>query len=112
VQRVAADDVSTWKDFTIAVDADDFGVDRDSLRAALEAEGVDTRAYFDPPVHRQSSYRGVSEARLPVTDAVSSQVVSLPAYPALTDATVDGILRVIATVHERAIDVRSKRASR
>jgi dTDP-4-amino-4,6-dideoxygalactose transaminase len=82
------------------------------LRAALEAEGVDTRAYFDPPVHRQSAYRGLADARLPVTDAVSSQVVSLPAYPALADATVDGIVGLIATVHERAIEVRSKRALR
>jgi dTDP-4-amino-4,6-dideoxygalactose transaminase len=102
VQAVAATDRSTWKDFTIAVDAAAFGVDRDGLRAALAAEGVDTRTYFDPPVHRQSAYRDVGSDVLPVTDGASSRVVSLPVYPALDDEVVDGIVRLIGTVHDNS----------
>ena len=37
----------------------------------LRAEGVDTRNYFDPPVHRQRSHAQRSPADLPVTDAVA-----------------------------------------
>jgi dTDP-4-amino-4,6-dideoxygalactose transaminase len=111
IQAIAAGDTSTWKDFTIAVDEGDYGVDRDVLREVLTTEGVDTRTYFDPPVHRQRAYRGVLERSLPVTDAVCRQVVSLPVYPSLSDETVDGIVEVIATVHDRALEVtQSKRA--
>jgi dTDP-4-amino-4,6-dideoxygalactose transaminase len=102
VQAVAAADRSTWKDFTIAIDAATYGVDRDALRRVLAAEGVDTRSYFDPPVHRQSAYRTVATATLPVTDAVSQSVVSLPVYPALRDETVDGIVAIITTAHDKS----------
>src|SRR5207244_1156009 len=52
-QLLAPGDRSTWKDFTIAIDAAEYGVSRDLLATALRAEGVDTRCYFDPPIHRQ-----------------------------------------------------------
>ncbi len=110
VQAVAATDQSTWKDFTIAVDATTYGVDRDTLQRALGADGVDTRTYFDPPVHRQTAYRSIEAAggtdggarALPVTDAAAARVLSLPVYPALDDRTVDGIVRLIATVHDKS----------
>ena len=57
VQHLAPDDESTHKDFTIVVDEAAFGVDRDTLVAALRAEGIDTRCYFSPPVHRHTAYR-------------------------------------------------------
>jgi dTDP-4-amino-4,6-dideoxygalactose transaminase len=104
LQQVPAGDVSTYKDFTIAIDAGSFGIDRDALVIALRAEGVDTRCYFDPPVHRQYAYRDV-EADLPVTRAVASQVVSLPIYPRLPDETVDAIAQVIADVGTHGADV-------
>ena len=102
MQTVSAGDRSSWKDFTIAVDHEVFGVDRDQLRSVLSAEGIDTRTYFDPPVHRQSAYRHVPSRELPVTDDVSRRVVSLPVYPALPGAAVDGIVRVIAAAHDKS----------
>jgi dTDP-4-amino-4,6-dideoxygalactose transaminase len=105
VQEVDASDESTYKDFTIAVDGTSFGVTRDELAAALQAEGVGTRNYFDPPVHRQQAYAG-NNARLPVTDVVATTVVSLPIYPGLPDATVDRIIEVVAAVQAHASDVR------
>ena len=96
VQAIDEGDESTFKDFTIAVDALEYGADRDTLVSVLRAEGVDTRNYFDPPVHRQRSHATRSPADLPVTDAVARTVVSLPLYPALDDATIDGIVELIA----------------
>lgn len=96
VQAIDEGDESTFKDFTIAVDTLEYGADRDTLVAVLRAEGVDTRNYFDPPVHRQQSHATRSPSDLPVTDAVSRTVVSLPLYPALTDDAIDGIVELIA----------------
>jgi dTDP-4-amino-4,6-dideoxygalactose transaminase len=101
-QAVDSEDLSTYKDFTIAIDSRDFGVSRDQLVTALSAEGIDTRNYFDPPVHRQDSHASRSPSVLPVTDAVSKTVVSLPLYPALSDAVVDQIVEIIATVGKSA----------
>ncbi len=104
VQAIGANDRSTWKDFTVAIDAVAFGVDRDCLRRALSAEGVDTRTYFDPPVHRQHAYRDVASDTLSVTDDVARRVLSLPVYPALEDRVVDGIVGLIVRVHDNSGD--------
>jgi dTDP-4-amino-4,6-dideoxygalactose transaminase len=105
VQTLTATDRSSWKDFTIAVDHERFGIGRDMLRRVLGAEGVDTRTYFDPPVHRQRSYRRVA-ADLPVTDDVSSRVLSLPVYPALGGQDVDRIVALIAAAQDNSDALR------
>jgi dTDP-4-amino-4,6-dideoxygalactose transaminase len=107
-QVVPLEDVSTYKDFTIAVDATEFGIDRNQLVAVLAAEGIDTRNYFDPPVHRQHAYRGERTPFLPTTDAVSRSVVSLPIYPDLSFDDVDAVTRVIRLAHEHAEEVTAE----
>ena len=102
VQLVDDGDVSTWKDFTIGVDEVEYRVGRDTLVAALRAEGIDTRCYFDPPVHRQQAYRRTHAVHLPVTDDVARSVISLPLYPSLPLGAVDRIAGVVASVHAAA----------
>jgi dTDP-4-amino-4,6-dideoxygalactose transaminase len=102
VQRVEPDDRSTWKDFTIGVDAETFGVSRDALVTALAADGIDTRCYFDPPVHRQQSHANAVERPLPTTDRVAAEVVSLPLYRSLSPADVDRVVSVIGDVQSSA----------
>jgi FlaA1/EpsC-like NDP-sugar epimerase/dTDP-4-amino-4,6-dideoxygalactose transaminase len=101
-QVVPLADVSTYKDFTIAVDADQFGIDRNQLVAVLAAEGIDTRNYFDPPVHRQHAYRSEPALCLPTTEAVSRSVVSLPIYPDLSIDDVNVVIKSIWLAHEHA----------
>jgi dTDP-4-amino-4,6-dideoxygalactose transaminase len=66
LQCVHPGHASTGKDLTIAIDAD-YGLSRDVLGIALAAEGVDTRCYFDPPVHRQHADVATNTDPLPVT---------------------------------------------
>jgi len=107
VQRIDPADESTYKDFTIAFDAAAFGLTRDEVVTALRAEGIDTRNYFSPPVHRQHAYRDVEPCDLPVTDEVAGRVVSLPIYVSLTEAQIDTITRVLAALHHHADRVRT-----
>jgi dTDP-4-amino-4,6-dideoxygalactose transaminase len=100
-QRMGPDDRSTWKDFTISV-GPALGVPRDLLVTALRADGIDTRNYFDPPVHRQRSHRVDPLPHLPITDAVSASVISLPLWREMTESDVAGVVGVIAAAHERA----------
>ncbi len=106
-QRIDPGDRSTYKDFTVTIDEAAFGIERDLVVTALRAEGVDTRNYFSPPVHRQHAYRNLPATELPVTDRVASRVISLPIYTSLLDDTIDGIIEAIAALHRCAHEVRA-----
>ena len=71
-------DQSTYKDFTVIVDESVYGADRDAVAVALKAEGVDTRPYFYPPVHRQQAYADLP-ARRAAEDRLGHQPRHQPA---------------------------------
>jgi dTDP-4-amino-4,6-dideoxygalactose transaminase len=92
-------DRSTFKDLTILVDADAFGLDAVSLGRALAAEGVETRRYYAPPVHRTKAYRsGANGGHLPVTDDAAARVLTLPLWEAMTDADVGLVAEAIGRI--------------
>jgi dTDP-4-amino-4,6-dideoxygalactose transaminase len=107
-QVVAPGDVSTYKDYTVRVDPE-FGLTRDDLVVALAAEGVETRCYFSPAVHRQQAYAGGRPTALPVTEEVERRVLSLPIFTSLSLETVDAIVDAVATIGARADQVRMSR---
>jgi dTDP-4-amino-4,6-dideoxygalactose transaminase len=80
--------------------------DRDAISAELEAAGVATSVHFIP-ANQMTAYQeilGAEEcARVPVTDRVGEELLSLPLYPGLTD---DGIQRVV-TARAEALRTRS-----
>jgi len=106
-QAIDPSDLSTCKDFTITVEEDEYGLARDLVVRALDAEGIDTRCYFDPPVHRQRAYAHAQPAVLPVTDRVSSGVVSLPMFAELELHDVDTIAETLHALHGAAPEVRN-----
>jgi dTDP-4-amino-4,6-dideoxygalactose transaminase len=101
-QAVPITDESTFKDFTITVDEQDFGMNRDQLVAVLAAEGVDTRNYFDPPLHLHRAFDGEQSSDLSSVEAISRSVTSLPIYPDLAVSTVERIVEILLAAHENA----------
>lgn len=69
---------------------------RDRLREALAARGIDARVHYPHAIHQQPPYTGVV-GRLPVTERVVAQILSLPVSPELD---LGGRERVIAAVVE------------
>ena len=51
-QEVRDGDRSSYNYFAIVIDPEVFGLTRDDLAAVLAAENIETRKYYDPPVHR------------------------------------------------------------
>jgi dTDP-4-amino-4,6-dideoxygalactose transaminase len=95
-QEVSDGARSTFKDFSVIVDENEFGHSRDWLVELLHVENIGARKYFSPPVHRQKLYSSMWDGRaLPVTDMVSDGVVSLPIYSSLTDESVDKVCEVM-----------------
>lgn len=89
-------DRSTYKDLTVLVDDRTFGLDAAALAEALAAEGVETRRYYAPPVHRTTAYRVVANGvRLPVTDDTAARVLTLPLWAGMTDELVDRVAEAI-----------------
>ena len=100
---VAEGDRSTYKDFTILIDPEEFGMDAAAVAAALAAEGVQTRRYYAPPVHRQRAYRWVGPANgaLPQTDRAAARVLTLPLWTGMDDEQVDGVGVAMARLARR-----------
>jgi dTDP-4-amino-4,6-dideoxygalactose transaminase len=90
-------DLSTYKDFTILVDHQAFGVEAASLAEALTAEGTDVRRYYSPPVHRMRAYRN-SGISLPVTEHAAARVVTLPLWVGMTDEHVGRVAEAVARI--------------
>lgn len=59
--------------------------DRDRIAAALAARKIGTQVHYPVPIHRQPAYldHGLAEGSLPVTEAASREIMSLPMYPEL-----------------------------
>lgn len=107
-QAVAESDECSYKDLSVRVDTDAFGLARDDLAEALSAEGVDTRRYHDPPVHEHRAYRTIrprSEGRLPVTERLARECLTLPLWSHMDEQTVDGIAAAVTRIHAFAPEI-------
>lgn len=97
--EVPEGDRSTFKDFTILVDPDRFGTTAQDLGTSLAAEGVDTRRYYVPPVHRMKAYSSSGHLTLlPATDRAASRVLTLPLSSEMTLGEVSGVAASIGRI--------------
>ena len=104
-QRVTPGCRSSFKDVTILVRREEFGLSRDELADFLAREGIDTRRYYWPPVHRTRAYwerwgRACDE-RLPVTSFVSENALSLPVWSHMDLETVDLVCEKVVQARRR-----------
>jgi dTDP-4-amino-4,6-dideoxygalactose transaminase len=109
-QVVAAGDRSSYKDFSVRVGRE-FGLTRDELAVVLRAEGIDTRAYYVPPVHRMQAFAAFTEAcepLLPETAALCDEVLTLPCYGTMTGRDVAAVSACVAAAHGHATAIRAR----
>jgi dTDP-4-amino-4,6-dideoxygalactose transaminase len=71
---------------------------RDALRAHLQAAGVGCDVHYPEPTHLQPAYAdlGYSPGSLPNTEALASQILSLPMFPELSRAEVERVAAAVA----------------
>lgn len=106
IVQPAAGDRSTFKDLTLLL-GEDFGLTASELQQALVAEGIDSRRYYAPPIHRQAAYADGWPARrpLPITDHLSASVLSPPLWSHSSDEQVARVAGAIERLHRHAADV-------
>jgi len=75
--------------------------DRDGLQKHLADAKIDTGIHYPIPLHLQKAYEafGFEKGDFPVTEKVSSEILSLPMYPQLQEAAQE---RVVQKVQEFA----------
>ncbi|PZS07188.1 MAG: DegT/DnrJ/EryC1/StrS family aminotransferase [Chloroflexi bacterium] len=102
-QEVRNGNRNSYKDFSITIDAEEAGITRDALADALADDNIDTRKYYEPPVHRHTAYREFADhAELPNTEMLANRSLSLPAWSSMDDEIVLGICESVRNVWEAA----------
>ena len=112
-QTVAADNICAYKDISVLIEAVEFGMDRDLLGEALEAEGIGTRKYYSPPAHKQKAYGDkISIAdKLINTERVSQNVLSLPVFSHMKNEDIDRVCQAVIKIYKYRDEI-SDRAER
>lgn len=101
LQEIDQADTSSYKDFCLFIDPERFGVDRNRLALALRLENLDSRPYYDPPLHRQDAYRRFyNGAQLPVTERLSESCLCLPMWSRMEPELVSGVCRAVERIHK------------
>jgi len=110
-QKVEAHDRSSRKELSLLIEQGDFGLDRDELAAGLRAEGIDTRFYYDPPVHTHQAFRDLAtsgEDPLTTTMEITKKTITIPVYSDMTDEQAEGVCRAVERLHHHAEQVREQ----
>jgi len=96
VPRTPEGAVSAWAQYTLQVP------DRAAAQAALSGAGIPTAVYYPSPLPRLTAYKDfpVAPGGIPVADALSADVLSLPMHPYLDAATQD---RIVATLRDAVL---------
>ena len=70
--------------------------ERDKLLSFLKGKGINASIHYPVPVHLQPAYRGLCNYnRLPETEQIAKEIISLPIYPELGESDVQTIIRAI-----------------
>ncbi|SMG26061.1 DegT/DnrJ/EryC1/StrS family aminotransferase [Cedecea sp. NFIX57] len=70
---------------------------RDLLQKHLSEKGIQTLIHYPIPPHKQKAYTSLSHYTLPVTEAIHSEVLSLPMDPNMSDVEIN---QVVSAVNE------------
>ncbi len=65
---------------------------RDALQRHLLAHGIHSQVHYPVPPHRQPAYPELHHLRLPLTERLHEEVLSLPMDPTLSDAAVQRVI--------------------
>lgn len=68
--------------------------DRESVRARLAEEGVDTGIHYPVPIHLQPAYAhlGYGRGDFPVAEHLADRILSLPMFPEISASQIDYVI--------------------
>lgn len=108
LQKIPDNQISTYKDLCIVVHARSFGLDRDTVVQSLNREGIPTRNYFSPPIHKMDCYSEYNDLVLENTENISKNIICLPMHPFLTYADIEMIFNILRNIHINAEEIKKR----
>ncbi|MBK5109344.1 MAG: DegT/DnrJ/EryC1/StrS family aminotransferase [Anaerolineales bacterium] len=73
--------------------------DRDAAAEKLREQGVGVGVHYPIPIHQQPYYQKLGyQDSLPVSEAASREVLSLPVHPSLSQADLETIVEVVSSL--------------
>lgn len=78
-----------WHVFVVRV------ADRTSFMHHLEEHGVGTLIHYPIPPNKQKGYPELHEYKLPITEKIHEEVVSLPISPVMSDKEVEKVVKAV-----------------
>lgn len=113
-QKVQEGNRCSYKDFSIVID-NEFNLPRDIVKQALDAEGIATRVYFSPTLHKMTAYKHYAEEdiheRLPNTLWLEERILSLPLYSNMTEDEAAIACEALERIHHHANEIKQHCAS-
>jgi dTDP-4-amino-4,6-dideoxygalactose transaminase len=97
-QRIFPNTTSVYKDLTILINRKEFGASRDELLQYFLKNRVETKVYFDPPLHKKRVYNK-EKTFLPQTEFVSKNIINLPLYAHMTKKEIRTVCNLIKELH-------------
>lgn len=79
------------------------GIDRDALREHLASKNIPAMIYYPVPAHKQGMFAsfGVSDIDLPITDWLTTRVISLPMHTELEEEQLQYICNAVKEFVEK-----------
>jgi len=99
--------IHTFKDVTVLV-PEALVARRQEVMTFLGERGIETRAYFYPPVHEQRFFQRFADRPLPRTEALARRVLTLPFFTSITESEMDYVVDALVEA-ERALGVGTLR---
>jgi dTDP-4-amino-4,6-dideoxygalactose transaminase len=78
---------------------------REHVRSALAAEGIETGVHYPIPCHLQEPYRSFAERPLPVCERAAWEILSLPIFPHISDDQIALVSSALAKSLNQAVGV-------
>jgi UDP-2-acetamido-2-deoxy-ribo-hexuluronate aminotransferase len=91
----AANQKHVFHQYTLQVE----GKDRNELQAFLQEKGIPSMIYYPVPAHKQVMFEGkaANDVALPVTDLLTTKVISLPIHTEMDDDQLQYIIDSVLT---------------
>jgi pyridoxal phosphate-dependent aminotransferase EpsN len=86
---------------TLTIDPAEFGVDRETVRLALESENIEARPVWKP-MHQQPVFEDYERVGGSVADDLFARGLCLPSTSSLTPEQLERVVEAVRDVHRRA----------
>ena len=91
IPYVPEDYESVWAQYSVMSD------DRESILESLKEKGIPTAVYYRIPIHLSDAYKslGYESGDMPISEACSKRIFSLPMHPYLDPSVADKVASII-----------------